>query len=622
MTDTPHLGLPTIEAAQAQKHVTHNEALTLLDIFVQLAVASRALSAPPASPAENSRYIVKPTGTGAFAGKDNQFARYSGGGWLFYPPRTGWLAFVADEGALLAWNGSAWMGMSGGISELQNLALLGVGTTADTTNPVSAKLNNALWTAKTVAEGGDGHLRYKLSKENAAKTLSFLFQDNFSGRAEIGLTGDDDLHFKVSPDGTTWIDALVVDKTTGAAKINSGFFLTGDISPTQITADQNDYNPAGLSSASVLRLSSDASRNITGLAGGGDGRIVAVVNAGANTILLKDANASSSAANRFSFGADLTLAAKQSAVLWYDATESRWKLLAGPGGTGGGSVSSVFGRTGAVVAASGDYSITQITNAREVLTAARSYFVRTDGSDSNNGLANTAGGAFLTIQKAIDTVNTLDTRGFAVTVNVAAGTYTGGILMTLPVVGGGTLKISGDTTTPSNVVISTTSKDAVVVTGYGVALSIEGVKVTTTTSGEGMLAAFGGKITVTGKVEFGAVAGTAHLHALYAGAIAINVAYNISGAAAFYHYWTEVTASSIQAIAAVTVTVTNSPTFVTFAKAEQCSEIVAVFMTYSGTVTAKRYDAALNAVINTAGSGANYFPGNVAGTTSTGGQYA
>ena len=46
MTDTPCLGLPQIEAAQAQKHVTHNEALALLDVLVQLAVKSRALRRP------------------------------------------------------------------------------------------------------------------------------------------------------------------------------------------------------------------------------------------------------------------------------------------------------------------------------------------------------------------------------------------------------------------------------------------------------------------------------------------------------------------------------------------------------------------------------------------------
>lgn len=344
MTDMPEtspvLGLPFYQTKLNEFEVQHNEALLILDALVMLAVIDRDLSAPPESPALGDRYLVKPTGTGEFAGQDNRIAQYDIGGWNFYAPRAGWTCYVQDECVLLAWDGEAWgpaFDMMGGGGELQDVGLLGIGTEADATNPLSAKLNNVLWAAKTVAEGGDGTLRYKLSKESDDKTLSFLFQVDYSGRAEIGLTGDDDFHFKTSPDGSTWTDALTLDKTTGAAKLNSGLFLTADIAPSQITADQNDYNPAGLSQASVLRLSTDASRNLTGLSGGGDGRVVAIVNAGSNAIVLKDASTSSSAANRLAFGADVTLAAKQSAVLWYDATDSRWKLLAGPQASGGGS---------------------------------------------------------------------------------------------------------------------------------------------------------------------------------------------------------------------------------------------------------------------------------------------
>ena len=58
MPTTPHLGLPLMAAAQAQKHVTHNEALALLDALVQCAVLDKDLATPPASPAEGARYIV------------------------------------------------------------------------------------------------------------------------------------------------------------------------------------------------------------------------------------------------------------------------------------------------------------------------------------------------------------------------------------------------------------------------------------------------------------------------------------------------------------------------------------------------------------------------------------
>lgn len=217
MTDTIHLGLPCIEGAQAQKHVTHNEALRLLDTLVQLAVLDRDLTDPPATPDDGARYIVKGGATGAWAGRDDAIAAWQDGAWQFNPPRAGWLAYVADEGALLVWNGSAWVNVLSALTTLQNLSLLGIGTTADGANPLSAKLNNALFAAKAVADGGDGDLRYKLSKESAANTLSFLFQDNWSGRAEIGLAGDDDFRVKVSPDGATWFEALLIDAATGRA---------------------------------------------------------------------------------------------------------------------------------------------------------------------------------------------------------------------------------------------------------------------------------------------------------------------------------------------------------------------------------------------------------------------
>lgn len=98
-------------------------------------------------------------------------------------------------------------------------------------------------------------------------------------------------------------------------------------SPAQITADQNDYN---FGTGTFFRLSSDASRNVTGLANGADGRMVYFVNVGANNIVLQNQNASSSAANRVitGTGADVTLAADNAATLIYDATTQRWRMLA------------------------------------------------------------------------------------------------------------------------------------------------------------------------------------------------------------------------------------------------------------------------------------------------------
>lgn len=113
MTTTPNLQLPYLIAAQAQKHVTHNEALRALDALLHLSVIDRDLAAPPASPADGDRYVVAAGATGAWSGKSGSVAAFQDGAWAFYQPRTGWICFVADEAAMLAWSGWAWVSMSG-----------------------------------------------------------------------------------------------------------------------------------------------------------------------------------------------------------------------------------------------------------------------------------------------------------------------------------------------------------------------------------------------------------------------------------------------------------------------------------------------------------------------------
>ncbi|WP_164712246.1 hypothetical protein [Methylobacterium currus] len=120
------------------------------------------------------------------------------------------------------------------LKTLQTVTLLGLGTTADAQNPFAAKLNTALWTALTNGEGGSGDLRYTLNKEASGNTLSLLLQSGYSGRAELGLTGDDDLRVKVSPDGSTWREALRIDRATGgldltAAEVSAPVAATVDL---------------------------------------------------------------------------------------------------------------------------------------------------------------------------------------------------------------------------------------------------------------------------------------------------------------------------------------------------------------------------------------------------------
>lgn len=103
----------------------------------------------------------------------------------------------------------------------EEFALLGVGTAPDPNNPLSVYANTALFNA---AAGGvsAGNMRLVVNKASAANTASYLFQDGFSGRAEVGLTGDDHFHVKTSPDGSVWREFINVDPSTGLVSFPSG----------------------------------------------------------------------------------------------------------------------------------------------------------------------------------------------------------------------------------------------------------------------------------------------------------------------------------------------------------------------------------------------------------------
>jgi hypothetical protein len=108
MSATARLNLPYIAPLQAQKQVTYNEAMAALDQLVQPAVKSRTTTVPPGSPAEGDTYIVAPSATGAWAGKDGKFACWLEGAWSFRTPADGWLAYVVDAGLLAVHQSGAW----------------------------------------------------------------------------------------------------------------------------------------------------------------------------------------------------------------------------------------------------------------------------------------------------------------------------------------------------------------------------------------------------------------------------------------------------------------------------------------------------------------------------------
>lgn len=208
MADTTRLELPLLSAAQAQKHVTVNEALKLLDTIVQAGVLDKDLTAPPGSPTEGDIYIVATGGTGDWLGQDDSIAVYQDGGWIFITPRTGWVVWVDDESALNIYSSGAWGALS--LASGGAVGMLGInGATPDATNRL------AMNSAGALLNHDGSNMAVTVNKAAAGDDGGFYFQTAFSTRAVFGLMGDDDWSVRVSPNGSSFFEAISIDKDTG-----------------------------------------------------------------------------------------------------------------------------------------------------------------------------------------------------------------------------------------------------------------------------------------------------------------------------------------------------------------------------------------------------------------------
>jgi hypothetical protein len=213
MDKTDNLNLPYILPSQAQKHVTHNEAIRALDAMLHLAVLSRAIANPPENPVSGDRYIVPSDPTGNWTGKETSVAAWQDGAWAFYVPREGWLAHVLDENRILVFKAGSWSPAAFAVAIPDQV---GINTSADTTNRLAVASPASLFT-----NDGAGH-QIKINKAATAYTASLLYQTAWSGRAEMGLAGNDAFSIKVSPDGATFRQAIVINPTTGKPEFPCG----------------------------------------------------------------------------------------------------------------------------------------------------------------------------------------------------------------------------------------------------------------------------------------------------------------------------------------------------------------------------------------------------------------
>ncbi len=203
---SPRLDLPFLQPSQAQKHVTHNEALSRLDLVVQLSVVATNATTPPPVPEQGEVHALGSAPTDEWAGQAGNLAAWLDNAWHFLSPGIGWRAWDQTAGQIRIWDGSAWIDPP---VATQNLNGVGIATSYDDTNRLSVRGPATLF-----SHDGGGH-QVKINKAGSGDTASLLFQSNWTGHAEMGLAGNTGFSIKVSPDGGSWTEALRLDPTTG-----------------------------------------------------------------------------------------------------------------------------------------------------------------------------------------------------------------------------------------------------------------------------------------------------------------------------------------------------------------------------------------------------------------------
>lgn len=261
------------------------------------------------------------------------------------------------------------------------------------------------------------------------------------------------------------------------------------------------------------------------------------------------------------------------------------------------------------------------TSIREKLTANRTYYIRNDGNDSNNGLANTSGGAKLTFAGALAVAKQIDLNGFKLTIKLATNLTIIGPIDIPVLVGQGVIDdfiIEGDTTTPSNATITATGVPFVFKASAGGRCLIQGIKIAGDSGCDHFWATAGGAIWANANDH-----GTGKYHWLADnnGVIVHVGGYTVSGSANV-HWFAQTGGRIVSYFTFTTITISGTPAFAySFAMCLVTSSIFAYFVTFSGAATGARFIVDDFSVIDTAGSGSTFFPGDVASSAGANGIY-
>ncbi|MDV7145082.1 DUF2793 domain-containing protein [Tropicimonas sp. TH_r6] len=108
MSETRTFQLPLLQASQAQKHISVNEALVRLDGLAQITIQSKSVSSPPASFSDGDCYALPAGCSDDWEGQDGKLALASNGGWIYVAPMTGWSAWLVDEHSRATYLQESW----------------------------------------------------------------------------------------------------------------------------------------------------------------------------------------------------------------------------------------------------------------------------------------------------------------------------------------------------------------------------------------------------------------------------------------------------------------------------------------------------------------------------------
>jgi len=206
MTATARLDLPFLQAGQALKNITHNEALQRLDSGLYLSCSNMDANSLPGNPAEDLVVLISQSPDITLLDRVGQIAVFTTSGWVWFTPKPGWSLWDETEQTLRIFNGKSWVPPMKETFQ-DSLPKLGLNATATTEQRLSISSENSLFN-----HDGNSH-RLTLNRAAQDDTASLIFQTGFTGGAELGLTGAGGFSLKTSSDGTHFTEKLSTPAT-------------------------------------------------------------------------------------------------------------------------------------------------------------------------------------------------------------------------------------------------------------------------------------------------------------------------------------------------------------------------------------------------------------------------